>query len=38
MSADHSEQKSDLKLGLAGLGIGLLWLAAVAAFAHWLAL
>jgi hypothetical protein len=38
MTAEHSHGKSDFKVGLAGLGLGLLWVALVAAFAHWLAL
>jgi hypothetical protein len=38
MATDHSQGKSDLKTGLAGLGAGIVWIAIVAAFAHWLAL
>ena len=41
MSADHTEHshgKSDLKVGLTGLGIGLVWIAVVATIAHFLAL
>ena len=40
MSAQHSEQspeQSDLKIGLVGLAIGLVWIAIVAAIAYSLA-
>jgi len=36
--AHDAHEKSNLKMGLAGLGIGLVWIAIVAAFSHWLAL
>ncbi len=38
MTTDHSPGKSDLIIGLAGLGLGLVWVAIVAAFSYWLAL
>jgi hypothetical protein len=35
----HEKQtSSDLKVGLMGLGLGLIWIFIVAAFSHWLAL
>jgi hypothetical protein len=37
MDAHHDVQKSDLKVGLTGLGIALVWLFLVAAFCYWLA-
>jgi len=38
--AQHEGQQADwtdLKIGLAGLGIGLVWIFIVAAFSYWLA-
>jgi hypothetical protein len=37
MDAHHDAQKSDLKVGLTGLGLALVWLFLVAAFCYWLA-
>lgn len=34
----HHENKSDLKVGLLGLGIGLVWVAVVAVVSHLMAL
>jgi hypothetical protein len=36
--AHHAQEKSNLMVGLAGLGLGLVWIAIVAVFSHWLAL
>lgn len=38
MDAHQEVQKSDLKIGLTGLGIALVWLFFVAAVAYWLAI
>lgn len=38
MDAQHDVQKSDLKVGISGLGIALVWLFTVAAFSYWLAI
>ncbi len=38
MAEQHAHGKSDIKVALAGLGLGLVWIAIVAAFSHWLAL
>ena len=35
--AGHAHGKSDLKIGLAGLAIGLVWVAIVATIAHLMA-
>lgn len=37
MDAQHDVQKSDLKIGLSGLGIALVWLFIVVAFSYWVA-
>lgn len=37
-SHNDNHAESDLKTGLMGLGIGLVWVALVMGFAHWLAL
>jgi hypothetical protein len=37
MAGHEVPQRSDLKIGLAGLGIGLLWVLVVAGFSYWLA-
>lgn len=36
--AHHEKQKSDLKIGLLGLSIGLVWILVVGAIAHFMAL
>ena len=38
MSEHHAHEKSDIRIGLAGLALGLVWIVIVAAFSHWLAL
>jgi hypothetical protein len=37
MASDHGHGKSDLKVGLLGLSVGLVWIALVATFAYNLA-
>ena len=37
MDTHHDATKSDLKIGLTGLGIALVWLLLVAAVSYWLA-
>lgn len=37
MATHHEEQKSDLKVGLAGLAIGLVWVGIVAAISYFMA-
>jgi hypothetical protein len=37
MAAEHSHGKSDLKIGLLGLSIGLVWILIVGTIAHLLA-
>lgn len=34
----HAQEKSNLKVGLVGLGVGLVWIAIVATISHFLAL
>lgn len=36
MATHHEQEKSDLKIGLTGLAIGLVWVAIVGTFAYWL--
>ena len=38
MDAHHEEQKSDLKVGLVGLSMGIVWIAIVSVIAHFMAL
>jgi hypothetical protein len=38
MAGHHETEQSNLKVGLAGLGIGLVWVFIVAAFSYWLAI
>lgn len=35
---DHGTEKSDLNVGLVGLGLGIVWIALVTAFSYWLAI
>jgi hypothetical protein len=37
MMARQGQEQSDLKIGLVGLGLGLIWVLIVGAFAYWLA-
>ena len=38
MAAHQEHGRSDLKVGLTGLALGLVWIVLVGAVAHWLAL
>lgn len=38
MTAHQDRGASDLKIGLIGLGIGLVWIVLIGAFSHWIAL